>query len=77
MSARYKYEKSQELFVIRATYLEESPARKKKGGGGGMTGGRQKTTPRVVENSTQAFGKSHLGVWNSARTQLGFSHRNL
>ena len=37
MSARYTYtyiyEKSQELFVIRATYLEESPARKKKGGG--------------------------------------------
>ena len=25
-------------------------------------GGRQITPPRVVENSTQAFGKSHLGL---------------
>ena len=35
------------------------------------TGRRQKTPPRVVENSTQAFGKSHPGFWKSARTQLG------
>ena len=26
------------------------------------TGGRQITPPRVVENSTQAFGKSHPGL---------------
>ena len=42
-----------------------------------LTGRRQKYPPRVVENSTQAFGKSHLGFWKSARTQLGFSYRNL
>ena len=27
-----------------------------------MTAGRQITPPRVVENSTQAFGKSHPGL---------------